>query len=170
MEAPEMEAGTEPLRALFERQYRPMVRLAELLLADRASAEDVTQEAFARLYVRFDRLWDPEAAGAYLRVMVVNLARSALRRRLVALRYLQREPSREPSVGDVAGATADHEAAISALRHLPRRQRECLVLRYYLDQPEAEIATTLGISSGSVKTHTSRGLATMAKLLGGEAA
>ena len=124
----------------------------------------------ARLYVRFDRLWDPEAAGAYLRVMVVNLARSALRRRLVALRYLQREPSREPSVGDVAGATADHEAAISALRHLPRRQRECLVLRYYLDQPEAEIATTLGISSGSVKTHTSRGLATMAKLLGGEAA
>src|SRR6266571_7044978 len=80
----EVEAGTEPLRALFERRYLAMVRTAQLLLGDRASAEDVAQEAFARLHGRIERVAEPDA---YLRAVVVNLSRSALRRRKVAFRY-----------------------------------------------------------------------------------
>lgn len=165
MEAPEVEAATEPLRALFERRYGAMVRTAELLLGDRAAAEDVAQEAFARLHGRIGRIAEPDP---YLRAMVVNLSRSALRRRRVAQRFAQREWTGEPVAADAAASMADHDAAVAALARLPRRQRECLVLRYYLDLPEADIAAALGISTGSVKTHTSRGLAAMAQLLGGE--
>lgn len=160
---PEMRA--EALRSLFERRYLPMVRLAELLLGDRAAAEDAVQDAFARLHGRLDAPAEPEP---YLRAMVVNRCRSAYRHKQVVARYVHRQRPEEPAVEDAAGRLADHDAVLAALRRLPRRQREVLVLRYYLDCPEAEIASALGISAGSVKTHAARGLAAMAALLGGD--
>jgi RNA polymerase sigma factor (sigma-70 family) len=144
MAPPVAGAGTGRLRALFERRYLPMVHVAQLLLGDRASAEDVAQEAFARLHTRLDRLTEPDAADAYLRAMVVNLSRSALRNRRVTMRYEQRQPDPEPSAGDGAAALADHEASVTALRRLSRRQRECLVLRYYLDLPRPTLPPRSG--------------------------
>lgn len=167
MGVPELDAGPDILRHLFERRYQAMVHAAELLLGDRAAAEDVTQDAFARLAVRIGRLSEPESADGYLRVMVVNLSRSALRHRRVANRYAEQSATREPSEEDASDAMTEHQAAIAALRRLSRRQRECLVLRYYLDMAEGDVAATLGISAGSVKTHCSRGLSALSKLLGG---
>ena len=161
--------ATDPLDLLagaFCRRYQPMVRLAQLLLGDRASAEDVVQEAYARLHGRIASLSDPAGADAYLRVIVVNLARSAQRRRSLTRRHAAADPTAKDAVDDGAQARAEREAVLVALQRIARRQRECLVLRYYLDLPQAEVAGVLGISQGSVKTHTSRGLAAMAKLLG----
>ena len=155
------------LAAIFRSSYSPMVRVAQLILDDRAAAEDAVQESFARLHSKLDGLEDPGAAEAYLRVMVVNQARSTWRRRALAFRHnaqLGREDAAwpDPGVEDLAA----HAEVLQALRAISRRQRECLVLRYYLDLPEAEVAATLRIGVGSVKTHTARGLAAMAKLLG----
>lgn len=154
------------LGSLFERRYLPMVRLAQWLLGDWASAEDATQEAFARLYPRLSSLTQPEAADGYLRVMVVNQCRSMLRRRRVARRYAQTEE--DHPLPDGAEARADTMIVTAALRRLPGRQRECLVLRYYLDLSEADVASSLEISAGSVKRHTARALAAMTALLGGQ--
>jgi RNA polymerase sigma factor (sigma-70 family) len=99
-------------------------------------------------------------------VIVVNLARSAQRRRSLARRHAAADPTAKGEVDDGAEERADREAVLVALRRIARRQRECLVLRYYLDLSEADIAGVLGVSAGSVKTHTSRGLAAMARLLG----
>ena len=100
------------------------------------------------------------------RVIVVNLARSAQRRRSLARRHAAADPTAKDAVDDGAQARAEREAVLVALGRIARRQRACLVLRYYLDLPESEVAGVLGISQGSVKTHTSRGLAGMANLLG----
>ncbi|MGH2718563.1 MAG: sigma factor-like helix-turn-helix DNA-binding protein [Actinomycetota bacterium] len=80
--------------------------------------------------------------------MVVNLSRSALRHRRVASRYAERSATSEPSEDDSVAAMAEREAAVAALRRLPRRQRECVVLRYYLDMAEADVAATLGSRRG----------------------
>jgi RNA polymerase sigma-70 factor (sigma-E family) len=150
--------------ALFQEHYRPLLRVAALLVDERDVAEDLVQEAFARL----QRSWpirDPDAAPAYLRSTVLNLARSRLRRRLVAAR---RGPH---AVGDAPGADEhallrdDQRAVIDALRTLSQRQRECVVLRYYAGLSEAEIAASLGISAGSVKSHTSRAMTALAARL-----
>jgi len=154
------------LAVVFRRSYQPMVRLAQLLVGDRPSAEDVVQEAYARLHGRIASLSDPGAADAYLRVIVVNLARSAQRRRGVARRHAAADPTSGQAVDDRSQGWADRDEVLAAIRRIARRQRECLVLRYYLDLPEADIASVLGVSAGSVKTHTSRGLAAMARLLG----
>jgi RNA polymerase sigma-70 factor (sigma-E family) len=154
----------EAIAALFQEQYRHLLRVAALLVDERDVAEELVQEAFLRL----QRSWplrDPDGAPAYLRSTVLNLARSRLRRRLVVLKH----PSR--SVGDAPGADEgallrdDQAAVIDALRTLPQRQRECVVLRYYAGLSEAEIASTLAISAGSVKSHTSRAMAALATRL-----
>jgi RNA polymerase sigma factor (sigma-70 family) len=101
----------------------------------------------------------------YLRATVMNLARSRMRRRLVARRRV--EPAVRPAMSaeEHTLLLADQQEVLDAVRALPRRQRECLVLRYYLDLSETEIASTLGISNGSVKSHSSRGLAALAQRL-----
>ena len=126
---------------LFRTHHRRLVGLASLLCDDQATAEDVVQEAFAGLYRRWWQLRDPHNAVAYLNRAVVNGGRDHLRR----------------------GRRAESDRLWQAIRSLPRRQRQVLVLRYYLDQSEAEIADTLAISRGSVKQHASRGLAALAR-------
>lgn len=149
------------LAALFVADYERLVRLARLL-GDPADAEDVVQTAFIRVYRR-GRLRDPELAGAYLRQTVVNLTRSSWRRKQTARRYAEARPSNEIPDADVAGRLV-MRAAIAAL---PRRQREAVVLRYYVDLTEAATADMMGVSIGSVKAYTSRGLARLGELLAG---
>jgi RNA polymerase sigma-70 factor (sigma-E family) len=152
--------------ALFERLYPSLVGSARLLLDDTALAEDVVQEAFVRVRVAWWRIRQSDRAAAYVRSAVVNLARSGLRRRAVARR---REPEQArahplvaPAAEDAAVSGSDRDAVARAVRALPRRQRECVVLRYYLDLSEADTAAALGITAGAVKTHVHRALAALA--------
>ncbi|WP_067138238.1 SigE family RNA polymerase sigma factor [Microtetraspora malaysiensis] len=146
---------------LFAGQYQSLVRLAGLLGAD--DPEDIAQEAFARLHSR--RLRDDGAALGYLRVTVCNLTRKRLRHLRVARLYRTGPPSPMPSSEHVALVAEEHRELLSALDRLPRRQREVLVLRYWLDLSEREIAEAMGVSPGSVKTHASRGIAALSKAL-----
>jgi RNA polymerase sigma-70 factor (sigma-E family) len=150
---------------LYAAHARGLVRLAWLLLHDEQDAEEVVQDAFVALHRRWGRLDDPAAAAAYLRRSVVNGARSALRRRGVRERYAAALAAERVVVAlspsDTVVAAEQRDQLVGALTRLPQRQREVLVLRYYLDLSEAEIADALGISPGSVKTHAHRGLAAL---------
>lgn len=152
---------------LYATQRLGLVRLAILLVDDLPSAEDVVQDAFMALHRRQHTLRSPEAAAGYLRTSVINGCRSALRRRRVRRRHPDAElpPAGQP-VDDHLLAAEEHERVLSAVRTLPRRQREVLVLRYWSDLSEADIAATLGIAIGTVKSNASRGLARLEKLLG----
>ena len=155
----------DALAELFERLYPSLVGAARLLLDDRHQAEEVVQEAFVRVRVGWWRVHDPERAAGYLRSTVVNLARTGLRRRALA-RIRDPQHARANRLTAVAAEETavlrdEHRRVASALDHLPRRQRECVVLRYYLDLSEAEIARTLDISAGTVKTHMHRALAAL---------
>lgn len=143
---------------LFHDRYLGAVQLAGLMGAD--DPEDVAQEAFARLHERAASLRDPSSALGYIRATVCNLARSRHRHLRVAWRRLpDLVPWEMPALPEEAAEGADHSRAIvGLLATLPRRQREVLVLRYWADLSEREIAETLGISRGSVKAHASRGL------------
>lgn len=154
-------AGTE-LEELHAAHYRSLVRLAALLLNGVATSEEVVQDAFVNTMRQRDRMREPDRIIAYLRSAVLNGARKRLARKspIGRLRALRAEES--VSVEASAVASDRREAVLGALRSLSTRQRECLALRYYLDLSEADIATTLGISAGSVKTHTHRGLAALA--------
>jgi len=146
---------------LFAAHYHPLVRLAGLLGAD--DPEDIAQEAFSRLHIR--RLRDDGAAVSYLRTIVCNLTRNRLRHlRLVRLRRPD-PPEHERSSEHAVIVAEEHRELLAALDRLPRRQREALVLRYWLDLSEREIADVMGVSTGSVKTHASRALAALGKAL-----
>lgn len=155
----------EGLADLYREHYASLVRLAALLLHDVGAAEDVTQDAFAKVHVAWGRIRDPEKALAYVRSAVLNGARSRMRHLHVVDRH-RPEPGRDTQSAE-AGALSgeEHREVVAALRALPDRQRECLALRYYLGLSEAEIAEALGISTGSVKTHTHRGMAALEKTL-----
>jgi RNA polymerase sigma-70 factor (sigma-E family) len=142
-----------------------LVRLAVLLVGDRASAEDIVQDAFLGLYRRWDQLTDTSAPLAYLRVSVLNGCRTALRRRSRLTSAAFTEPPPAESAEARALLTEEQRAVAVALRRLPERQREALMLRYYLDLSEAEIAATMGISRGTVKSATSRALAAVGRIL-----
>jgi RNA polymerase sigma-70 factor (sigma-E family) len=158
------------LNALYAAHWRYLVRLAALLVDDTASAEDVVQDAFIALHRRSESLRDPDAALAYLRTTVLNLSRSVLRRRQVARKHLKvAEPEATAPADHEVLVRDEHRAALAAVRTLPRHQREVLILRYWSGLSEREIAQTLGISPGSVKSAASRGMATLAKVLGGDA-
>jgi RNA polymerase sigma-70 factor (sigma-E family) len=154
--------------AVFDAQHDQLVRLARLLGAD-ADAEDVVAEAFYELYRRWDRLRDPSSAAAYVRSAVCNLARMRLRHLQVVRRHASL-PSPDPdSVGSAESQVLlqeEHQEVIDALATLPARQRQALVLRYWLDLREAEVAAAMGISKGAVKAHTSRGMAALTRRLG----
>jgi RNA polymerase sigma-70 factor (sigma-E family) len=165
----EPEPAQVDLHSLYNSHWRYLVRLAVLLVDDTASAEDVVQDAFIALHKRAGSLRDPDAALAYLRTSVLNLSRSVLRRRQVARKHLRvAEPeATAPADHDVL-LRDEHRAALEAVRKLPRHQREVLVLRYWSGLSEREIAETLGISPGSVKSAASRGLASLQRVLGGD--
>jgi RNA polymerase sigma-70 factor (sigma-E family) len=157
----------EAVTRLFAAHYRQLVRLAALLLTDRSMAEELVQDAYVKLHEHWSRLRDPDRALGYLRTSVVNAARSAQRHRGVADRYLARwrPPPDAPSAEAGALGVLEHESVIAALRALPPRQREALVLRYYLDLSESEIADAMGISRGAVKSHAARGIAALRQTL-----
>ncbi len=155
---------------LYSAQWHPMVRLAVLLVDDVGSAEDVVQDAFIGLYRNVRKVRDPAAAVAYLRTAVVNGARSMLRKRQTARRYLSTGAVSD-RLGDAADrpiiVAAENAKLIEAVQRLPRRQREVLILRYWSHLSEAEIARTLGVSIGTVKSSASRGLDALEATLGG---
>ena len=150
---------------LYSSHYRALVRLAALLVRDTQTAEEVVQDAFVAMHDGWQRLRDTEKALAYLRQTVVNRSRSVLRHRTVVDKNLQKAPPDMPSAEHGALVLLERHAVVAALRDLPDRQREAIVLRYYADLSEAEIAETMGISRGSVKSHTSRGMATLRSTL-----
>jgi RNA polymerase sigma factor (sigma-70 family) len=148
---------------LFRGRYLEMVRLAGLLGAD--DPEDIAQEAFARLMNRDLRLDDPQALLGYLRAIVCNLTRNR-HRHLRVVRLRTPAAVEEGSSEQAAISREDHREVIAALARLPVRRREAIVLRYWLDLPEREIAAAMGVSLGTVKSHVSRGLAALARALG----
>ena len=151
--------------ALFDQHHTQLVRLAVLLGAD-GDAEDVVAEAFCELYRRWPRLRDPQAAPAYLRSVVINLVRMRLRHLQVVRRHHPDQVEDAGSAEQEVVLREDHREVVRALRELPERQRQALVLRYWLDLREAEVAAAMGISTGAVKAHTSRGMAALTRLLG----
>lgn len=153
----------EALTRLFTAHYRPLVRLAALLLRERGAAEEIVQDAYVALHHRWRRLRDADKALAYLRTCVVNGSRSALRHRTVVDRHLagSAPPGHAPSAESGALDLLDHAAVVTALHGLPARQREAVVLRYYADLSEAQIAEAMGVSRGAVKSHTSRAMAAL---------
>jgi RNA polymerase sigma-70 factor (sigma-E family) len=146
---------------LYTRHYRALVRLAAMLVRDTPTAEEVVQEAFIAMHGGWHRLKDTEKALAYLRQAVVNKSRSVLRHRMVVEKNLQKAPPDMPSAEHAAFALLERSAVVDALRDLPERQREAIVLRYYADLSEAEIAAAMGITRGAVKSHTARGMAAL---------
>jgi RNA polymerase sigma-70 factor (sigma-E family) len=161
-------SADEALEMLYAAHWRRLVRLAVLLVHDLGTAEEIVQECFVAVHGRWSRLEDPDKALAYLRQSVVNRSRSHLRHLSVVRRHAEREQPLEPVPGadHPAYELARRTAVLAALRALPRRQREVLALRYYVDLSEAEIADTLGISRGAVKSHASRGAAALRERLG----
>jgi len=155
------------IERLYLEHWNQLVRLSVLLVRDTGQAEEIAQDAFVELHRRWGRLDDPERAPAYLRQTVVNRSRSALRHRGVVQRHLARQHAVDlaPAADEPVLADSRRRIVLDALQRLPRRQREVLVLRYYLELSEAEIAETLGISRGAVKSHASRGSATLRPLL-----
>lgn len=156
------------LESVHQEEYASLVRLAALVLGDAGLAEQVVQDAFVRLYVRWGGRRRIERPGAYLRNAVLNGCRSQLRRMRVSDRHEARRtvPVTPATPESEALAGAEHDRVVAALRSVSGRQREALVLRYYLDLSEAEMAAAMGVSAGSVKTHLHRGLAALAELLG----
>ncbi|MFI7274284.1 SigE family RNA polymerase sigma factor [Streptomyces sp. NPDC049879] len=149
------------LTETYRAHYRSLLGLAALLLDDTASCEDVVQEAFIRVHSARSRVRDPEKTLAYLRQTVVNLSRSTLRRRILGLKLLSKPLPDMASAEEGAYEKLERADLIKAMRGLQRRQREVLVLRYFADMTEAEVAKTLGISAGSVKAYGSRGIAAL---------
>ena len=150
---------------LYAAHYRSLVRLAALLLRDVATAEEVVQDSFVAMHDGWRRLRDNDKALSYLRQSVVNRSRSVLRHRVVVDKNAPKPAPDMPSAEQGAIALLERSAVVTALRTLPRRQREALVLRFYGDLSEAQIAATMGISKGAVKSHTARAMTALRSVL-----
>jgi RNA polymerase sigma-70 factor (sigma-E family) len=153
---------------LFREHHLELVRLALVMVGDLATAEDVVQDAFERLHRGWRGLRQPSSGLAYVRSSVLNGCRSVHRRAAVARKHAPQLADPDAAPADTAAAD-DRGEMTAALLSLPRRQREVLVLRYYLDLDIAEIAETLRISPSSVRATNTRGLAALAKALGKDA-
>jgi RNA polymerase sigma-70 factor (sigma-E family) len=151
--------------ALFVAEGARLVSLTRFFVEDRTAAEDLVQEAFIRLSRSAGRIRDRERAAAYLRSIVINLARDHNRRGLVSLRHRPPAVPDEPSAEETAAARESRLEVVASLHELPRRQRDCVALRYYLELSVEDIARTLGLSPNSVKTHLQRGLRSLAVTL-----
>jgi RNA polymerase sigma-70 factor (sigma-E family) len=160
----DLAAAEAGVTALYQAQALGLMRLAHIMLGDRQSAEDVVQEAFCGLYRRWSHLSDAGRALQYLRTSVLNGCRSLQRRRA--------GPRAQPYDGQpVVSAEAtvitgeERREVMRALRRLPDRQREALVLRYYLDLSAEEIAATMGIGPSSVRSAIHRALTSLGRML-----
>ena len=146
------------MTALYRDHALGLIRLAHVMLGDKAAAEDVVQDAFFGLYRRWRHLADPDKALPYLRASVLNGCRSVLRR---AGREARASVGMSRVSADPTLTSEERRVVIDALRHLPDRQREALVLRFYLDLPDAQIASDMGVSQGTVRSTTYRALAAL---------
>lgn len=164
------ETAVTELPELFRRHQAELLRLAVLIVRDQPTAEDVVQDVFTRLHARGHRAGDLDQALVYLRAAVLNGCRSVLRRQAVGRRLggMRNWPYPRSTTGSAeqeAIRDEDRAEVLRALAALPARRREVLVLRYYLNMSEAEIAATLGISAGTVKSTAARGIAALARAL-----
>ena len=146
---------------LYNLHYRSLVHLAMLLVRDTATAEEVVQDSFVAMHGAWRRLRDADKALAYLRQSVVNRSRSVLRHRSVIDRKVQQARPEPPDTTHEALGLLEGSAAIAALRGLPERQREAVLLRYYAGLPDSEIAAAMGISAGAARSHAARGMSVL---------
>jgi RNA polymerase sigma-70 factor (sigma-E family) len=156
-------AAEAAITALYHAHALGLIRLAHIMLNDRQGAEDVVQEAFCGLYRRWDQLSDTGNALRYARSSVLNGCRSQLRRRTRGDQ--PHHPVHEASAEAAVLSGEKRREVMEAIRRLPPRQREALVLRFYLDLPEAEIATTMGIGQSTVRSALHRALASLGREL-----
>jgi RNA polymerase sigma-70 factor (sigma-E family) len=164
---PLLELGRDDgIAELFRREHVRLVAYARLHVDDLQTAEDVVQDAFAGVYRHWAGLPDEHAALRYLRAAVLNGSRSQLRRRRTVRAWRPPRPSDAPSPEVIAVHRDDCRRLLAELTRLPPRQREVLVLRYFFDLSEAQIADELTISRGSVKRHASRALAALTTRVG----
>ena len=169
-------SASRQVTELYEAHALSLARLALVMLGDAAAAEDVVQDAFLGLYRRWDRLADPAAAQSYLRTSVLNGCRTALRSRPRHGVLSDGTDAHEAALAgpllslESAEATVvhgeEHRAVLAAIRRLPARQREALVLRYYLDLTEDQTAEAMRVSRGTVKSATSRAVAAVGRMIG----
>jgi RNA polymerase sigma-70 factor (sigma-E family) len=163
--AADTDTALAAITEIYGAHYRSLVRLATLLVHDVATAEEVVQDSFVALHVALHRLRDSDKTLSYLRAAVVNRARSVLRHRVVVDRNAPKPAPDMPSAEHGALALIERSSVIAALRSLPERQREVVVLRFYADLSEAQIAAAMGITRGAVKSHTSRAMAALRSVL-----
>lgn len=155
------------LAELYREHRLSLARIALLLVDDMATAEDVVHDAFIALQRNADKLRNPAAAVGYLRTSVVNNARSVLRKRQTVRKHLSLARDEHVAAADTELIlAAQHREVLEAVRTLPQRQQEVLVLRYWSNLSEAEIAEALGISRGAVKSNASRGMDKLETRLG----
>lgn len=159
-------ADDDFIDGLYRREAGALVGLIHSYCRDRAVAEEIVQESFVRLRFSLDRLQDRAQAASYLRSIAFNLARSGFRRQAVADRYRPEEQRPCASPEETYVLREDQRAVVAALGRLSEKQRACLVLRYYDDLSEREIASILGLSPNSVKTHVRRGMDALSRILG----
>ena len=155
---------------LFDQEGAALVRLARLFTDDRNAAEDLVQEAFIRLHKSAHRIHSPVKAAPYLRSIVINLARDHNRRGLMSLRHQEAAPAgtSPEAPEDRLLLNEEQMLLLDEVRALSPRQRDCILLRFYLEMSEQEIADAMSISPNSVKTHCRRGLASLRETIGGE--
>lgn len=164
----------QAITELYAAHWHRLVRLAWLMLHDQLAAEDAVQDAFVATHRSWSSIRETGRAVGYLQTAVVNACRSVQRHNVV----VDRQNARDAGAADVPGRgsldsaetqamyAAERDSMVAALRALPPRQREVLVLRYYSDLSEAQIAAALEISPGSVKAHAHRGLTTLRHAMG----
>lgn len=156
------------ITALYAEHALGLVRLAHVMLGDRAAAEDVVHDAFCGLYRHWSNLADPGKAQAYLRSAVLNGSRSVLRRAGHGPVFDVREFTDAADGETALLAVQARESVLAALRRLPERQREALVLRYYLDLRDSEIAAVMSVRESTVRSTMHRGLANLERILSRE--
>jgi RNA polymerase sigma-70 factor (sigma-E family) len=156
--------ASQAVTALYQAHALGLTRLAFLMLGDRQAAEDVVQDAFCGLYRAWGGMSDHTHALGYVRSSVLNGSRSALRRTRRVPKPLA-APAAVASAEVAVLAGEERREMVAALRRLPSRQREALVLRYFADLPEHETALAMGVSRGTVKSTTSRALAALGRML-----
>ena len=160
---PVADTAQRHVTALYQAHALALARLALVILGDHAAAEDVVQDAFLGLYRRWDSLDDTSAALGYLRTSVLNGCRTAIKRRSRPAITASGAPLESAEASVLLGE--EHRAVLAAIRRLPARQREALVLRYYADMTEEQTARAMGVSRGAVKSATSRAIAAVGRML-----